>query len=306
MRGKPLLVAAATFLIVLIGGAALAGVGSLGSGTGSADLGAAPEIALPDLDLPAGDEPTTTTEAKPAATTTTVDVPEAKAEVAAEAVDGTPATKDADPEGDEEAKHESDEPVKLFTITKPADGSRVTTQTVTFGGEVADDTIVTRGKYTADQSNGTWSLTLVLSPGKNRVGFAAIGPEGAVQELTVTIYYDAPSDEKEKDSEETEKKKDKEEAPDYHFKAKQKYGSCGEDVPYDVFYGKGKPGSTISVTSPYGSNSTTVGEGGHWEVTVSFPSAPPGEKFTVTVKASTGETKSFTFVNTGGEHGKDH
>ena len=51
MRGKPLLVAAATFLIVLIGGAALAGVGTFGSGadTSSPDFGTDVVPDVPDL-----------------------------------------------------------------------------------------------------------------------------------------------------------------------------------------------------------------------------------------------------------------
>ena len=91
---------------------------------------------------------------------------------------------------------------------------------------------------------------------------------------------------------------------DKKFSANQKYGSCGEAVPYDKFWGTAKPGSTIKATSPYGSNSTTAGEKGHWEMKVTFPDAPVGEKFTVTITSSDGGSQSFTFVNTGG--GKDH
>lgn len=303
MRGKPLLVAAATFLIVLIGGAALAGVGTFGSGAdlGAYELGTDPVPEVPNL--AAGDTTTTTAaEAKPTTTLATD-----ATEMVAEAKEGAEPAKEqseAKDESDkaEEPDHESKDPVELFSITKPKDGDHVTTNTVTFGGEVVDGAVVQRGKYTAEQSAGTWSLTLVLSPGKNRVGFTAVGAGGTVQEQSVTVYYDAPSDEGEKDGDHEEEQKKQE---SHEFWAKQKYGSCGEAVPYDVFYGTAKPGTTISVTSPYGSGSTTATEHGEWKVKVEFPGAPAGETFTVTVSASTGESKTFTFLNTGDNDGKD-
>jgi hypothetical protein len=88
------------------------------------------------------------------------------------------------------------------------------------------------------------------------------------------------------------------------FEAHQKYGSCGEEVPYDVFYGSAKPGATISASSEYGSNSTTANGDGRWEMKVTFPDAPSGKAFNVSIKASTGQSKTFSFTNTGG--GEDH
>lgn len=46
-----------------------------------------------------------------------------------------------------------------------------------------------------------------------------------------------------------------------------------------MFYGKGKPGSVIEVSSAYGSGSVEVGEDGHWELKVYFETAPFGESF---------------------------
>lgn len=308
MRGKPLLVAAATFLIVLIGGVAVAGVGTFSAGTTGSDPGTDPVLAIPDPDLP---------EESAAASTTTTTAPTTTAAVSDAADEENPATNaaveaatDEKESEDADPKDESEDVDELFTITKPTDGSTITSKTVTFGGEVADGTVVTRGKFTADQADGTWTLTLVLSPGKNRVGFTAIGPDGAVQERHITVYYDAPTDQTDekdhKDQKDDQHEKKKEQPAEYTFTAKQKYGSCGENVPYDVFYGKAAPGSTITVSSPHGSGSTTVGESGHWELKVKFPNAPASETFTVTVSASTGESKTFTFVNTTGHHGKDH
>lgn len=302
MRGKPLLVAAATFLIVLIGGAAFAGVGMFdapGSDVEATELGDDPVLDLPDFD-------TTTTAENVGSSTTTTESP--KAAVESESV--TDSEKDEGEAGEEE-KGEDDEAAQepdhdrdeahlvLFTIDRPAMESHVDDEVVTFGGTVADGVTITRGKYTADQSDGTWSMKLVLSPGKNRVGFRAENADGLVQELSVTVFFDAPE---EKTPDEEKKDDGEKNQSEYEFWAKQKYGSCGESTPYDVFYGKAIPGTTIEVTSPYGSGSTTAGREGHWEIKVTFPDAPVGEPFTVTVHAGTGEAKTFTFVRSAGDH----
>lgn len=85
------------------------------------------------------------------------------------------------------------------------------------------------------------------------------------------------------------------------FTANQKYGSCGEEIPYDVFYGKADAGERIWVESPYGSGVAEANKDGHWEIKVKFPEAPPGKVFEVVVEAEHGGRKVFTFVNTGGE-----
>ena len=83
------------------------------------------------------------------------------------------------------------------------------------------------------------------------------------------------------------------------FTAAQAYGSCDESVPYDIFSGAATPGSTITISSPYGSGSATADGNGHWERTVEFPSAPRGETFSVSV-SGLGGSKTFSFTATGG------
>lgn len=80
------------------------------------------------------------------------------------------------------------------------------------------------------------------------------------------------------------------------FTANQKYGSCSEEVPYDVFWGKGQPGTTVWVGSPYGGGTTTVSENGTWEIRVEFPEAPAGKTFEVVIEGKNGR-KVFTFTN---------
>ena len=85
------------------------------------------------------------------------------------------------------------------------------------------------------------------------------------------------------------------------FSATQKYGSCGEDVPYDVFSGTATPGSTVSVSSAYGSGSATAEADGHWSTKVEFPSAPRNETFAVSVSGP-GGSKTLHFTATGDVH----
>ncbi len=86
------------------------------------------------------------------------------------------------------------------------------------------------------------------------------------------------------------------------FSAHQKYGSCSDPEPYDVFFGTATPGATITVTSDYGSGSVVAGEKGGWDLKVYFTGATPGQPFVVKVSDSEGHVKKFEFVSyTGGE-----
>ena len=44
-----------------------------------------------------------------------------------------------------------------------------------------------------------------------------------------------------------------EESEEHEFTANQQYGSCGEEEPYDVFWGTAAPGATVYVVSDFGS-----------------------------------------------------
>ncbi len=298
MKGKPLLVAVAAFVIVLIGGAAMAGIGiqrDASTETSSSYRSADSEATL-DEETP-----------KPTSTTSTVAKEEEHSEEAREearekAKVDTEEKEDSEESEDHEgeAKTEAEEtPDPAFRIKHPAEGTHVKSKVLAFGGTHGEGTTVHRGKYTASHQGGEWSMELVLSPGKNRVAFKGINGEGESVVASVTVYFDAPA--KETDDEKEEEKPQDEKAI---FQAHQKYGSCGEEVPYDVFYGSAKPGAKISALSEYGSNSTTANDDGRWEMKVEFPDAPSGKTFTVKIRASTGEYQKFSFTNTGG--GEDH
>ncbi len=89
------------------------------------------------------------------------------------------------------------------------------------------------------------------------------------------------------------------EVEEVEFSAHQVHGSCGEAIPYDVFWGTANPGATIWIESPYGSGSTTATEKGDWEIKVEFPEAPVGEEFTVVVESSDGGRATCGFMRIG-------
>ena len=84
--------------------------------------------------------------------------------------------------------------------------------------------------------------------------------------------------------------------PTYDFWVEQKYGSCSENPPYDVFYGQTTPGSVVEIWSEYGGARREVGETGKWDAKVFFEGAPYDTPFQVHVADSNGNQKSFTFT----------
>ena len=126
--------------------------------------------------------------------------------------------------------------------------------------------------------NLTWYVYVPLEAGWNRIIAKAVNDHGEAKDVVEIFRVTGETVE---------------------FTANQKYGSCGEDVPYDVFWGRATPGTVIDVISEFGSGETVADEGGHWEIKVYFPEAPLMEEFQVKVKASTGESKVFSFIHTG-------
>lgn len=105
---------------------------------------------------------------------------------------------------------------------------------------------------------------------------------------------DPPDPEAEPEHEEPEQ-----EAPASHpFTAASAYGSCEEEIPYDIYSGHAAPGATVTLTSPWSATTTAVAdEDGYWAVQVTFETAPVGDPFTVTA-ASGGSQVGLSFVRT--------
>jgi len=168
-----------------------------------------------------------------------------------------------------------------FTITSPANESETDDRVIVVSGGVESGAKVFHGERRAHVEGDGWRIEVELEKGKNVLYFKAYDEAGNWTKRSVTVYYAGAGE------------------PDYEFWATQKYGSCGEDVPYDVFHGKAKPGSVVEIGSEYGSGRVEVGESGEWKIKVYFEGAPVGETFRVAVHASTGEEAHFTFTNTG-------
>jgi len=300
LNKRSLVVFAATFAFVLIGGMALAGVGTFSNDVSDvepADLSAgettsdvAQETPAP-TEKPAAAEPEEKPKDKPAAEPKE----EPKDKPAAEPKE-EPKTEPTD-----EPKEAADTTPPGIEVLFPEDGAHTKNAVQVFEGVAEPEAAVTRGKFRATRNGEGWRLELVLSPGKNRVPFVATDAAGNQSKDWVTVYYDAPKEEpveKEKPTEETPKEEPKHIEVD--FTAHQKYGSCGEDIPYDVFHGTARPETKIWIESAHGSATVMANEKGRWEAKVKFKTSKPGVPFTVVIETSDGDRAEFTFVNTGG------
>ncbi len=292
------------FVLVLGGGMALAAVGSLSA----SDEGAAP--AEETYEEPA-EEPTPEVDSEEKGhheeeATGDEEATQDKNEAAdheEEAVQDEEATQD-DEEAKEEQQDKDDEQAEEpdttppgFEIFSPANGTHFDNKVVTFEGYVEPGSTVTRGQFSAQVDGEHWRIALVLSPGKNIVGFVATDAAGNKADDSVTLYYDPP-----KAEEEDEKEDGGEDEPGFvEFSANQKYGSCGENPPYDVFFGTATQGTKIWIESPYGGTSTKANGDGQWSAKVTFWEAPVGKTFEVVIESSDGDRKVFAFTHTGGE-----
>ncbi len=292
------------FVLVLGGGMALAAVGSLGS----SDEGAAPaeeiyeepaEEPTPEVDSEEeGDHEEEATGDEEA----TQDENEA-ADHEEEAVRDEEATQDKanEDQANEDQAEEPDTTPPGFEILSPANGTHFDNKVVTFEGYVEPGSTVTRGQFSAQVDGEHWRIALVLSPGKNIVGFVATDAAGNKADDSVTLYYDPP-----KAEEEDEKEDGGQDEPGFvEFSANQKYGSCGENPPYDVFFGTATPGTKIWIESPYGGTSIEANGDGQWSAKVTFWEAPVGKTFEVVIESSEGDRKVFAFTHTGGEGEKE-
>ncbi len=175
----------------------------------------------------------------------------------------------------------------ILVITAPKQDERFEVDVIEFRGETEPGASVFAGRYEADvDSEGNWSIRLVLSPGPNGALFVATDAAGNQAEARVTVYYDVPEPT-------TTTKPPK----DIEFTAHQVYGFCEETPPYDVFWGTAPPGTPIYVESEYGSGVTEANENGDWEIRVEFPEAPVDKVFAVKVKDNKGNKKWFEFVH---------
>lgn len=186
-----------------------------------------------------------------------------------------------------------------LVILSPDNGASTTRSAVVVTGLTERGAMVTGpGDEPVDvDDEGVWSSEVKLELGQNRVVFTAIDEAGNSATATVSVTRVAPptTTTTTKPAETTTTTT---EAPGWEFTAHKTYGSCADNPPYDIYYGTGKPGTEILVTSEYGSGSVEVAGNGEWSVKVFFPSAPANSGFVVNVKHFDGTKKTFEFTYT--------
>lgn len=291
---RPWFIAVTAFVVVLgLGGFAFAANGVFAPDDNGGDVGS-----ILSHDGPTGPEFKTTDTEQPE---------ETSAPVVEDPVKEDPPKEDPKGEPKDEPKEEpppdskfvdvpeDPDPIEVKTddktfieVTSPANGAEVDDKVVKFKGVAEAGAIVTTGDHGADvDKEGNWWISLSLAQGWNTFAFRAEDRAGNVAETEIKVYRFVP--------EEPPK-------PDWEFTANQKYGSCGEEIPYDVFWGTTKPETLVIVHSEFGAAETMSDKEGHWEVKVYFPDAPFGEEFKVWVESADHE-KKFWFVRTGGHDG---
>lgn len=191
--------------------------------------------------------------------------------------------KPADEKPKEEKPSDEVAPKPELAITFPEDGAHFSSSKVTFKGEATPGSSVFAGDYKAEMdAEGNWAIGLILSPGANKTVFVAKS-DGGVADAAIVVYLDV------------EEKKE-EEKSDYVLEAHQAFGTCEEEVPYDVFWGSTAPGAEVIAISEFGSGETVANEHGEFEFRVEFPKAPYGKTFTVWIK-SIGQKQVFEFTS---------
>jgi hypothetical protein len=283
------LVFVAAFALVLVAGAAVA------------------FMATPGDDVASESEPvekttTTVVEKESPVTTEKVDKVETENEAPKE-VKAASTDKEDPPKDEDEMKEEVEEKdttAPKIEILFPANGQHFEERTLAFEGKVDDPAArVFAGKYEADvDGEGNWRIVLKLThDGANHATFKAVDEAGNESTASVKAYYDAP---------EAEEKPKEEEPKSHEFSAHQKYGSCGEDLPYDKWYGTGEPGTEIWIGSEYGSATTEIGKSGEWYLKVKFPESPCNDTFQVVLETNKGHRKVYEFTRICDEEGGDH
>lgn len=182
---------------------------------------------------------------------------------------------DKDAEGDRPDADEKDTPTHVeLVILHPTDGQHFEKGEAVLEGTTTPGAMVWSGDRVADVSDdGTWRLVVPLERGKNRVPVGAkLGDVSVTKELT--LYY----------------------GEQLVWAITQKVKAS--ETPFEKFYGTGSPGMRITASSPYGSNSTTIGDSGEWALGIEFHSSP-GTTFPITVSTSTGWSKTYSFTHVG-------
>jgi len=182
----------------------------------------------------------------------------------------------------------ADKTAPMLEITSPRNGAEVNKSKITIAGITEPGVILIMGERNVEVDEaGSWSTTLSLVKGANQIAFTARDAAGNVARAEITIRYVIVEPTTTTTTTVVEEHAE--------FVASATFGVCTLTPPYDVYYGKGEPGSTVYVQSEYGSGTVEVNGEGHWEIQVFFPEAPAGQAFVVNVSDDLGREKTFEF-----------
>ena len=272
MRRREIIVFIAAFVVVLLGGAALAQVGTFSS---------APTVEAATMSdgIPESAPTETTGSSEPAAASAGTGEMAASRDEAqpADPPDDTEPPKETEPPKDTEPPEDTEPPKDTqppeekdttpppLEVLFPENEQRFEDKVVAFEGETEPGARVFGNAYEADvDANGNWRVVLVLSPGGNTVKFKAKDAAGNITEKSIKVYFDG-------------------EVKEHEFTANQKW-EIFDGEPTNKYYGTGTPGTTVWVGSPYGEGSGKIDSNGDWRFYVAFPEAPCDEWFTVVVE----------------------
>lgn len=278
MRRREILVFIAAFAVVLLGGAALAQVGTFSSEPANeagalsqpqadeAAPTAPPSEPASDAAVSEQEAPATTVVDKPEVSTVTDEKPEAPA-----AGDETPKE---EPPAEEPPKDDADDTPPRLEILFPENEQHFDEDTIPFEGKTEPGALVFAGRYEADvDDEGNWRIVLILNPGGNVVTFKAKDTAGNVTEKSIKVFLDRETD--------------------AAFAAHQKWEVVDGYPAMNKYYGTARPGTKVSVGSRFGEGRTTADEKGNWELRVEFKEAPCNETFGVVVEAEGDHRKEF-------------
>ncbi len=270
-RGIAVLIAA--FAVVLIGGVALAQIGSMGAGSGESG-----EPAPLAVDAPSESAETSPTMAAASVAGTATEATTFPSEPPPSDEPKPPGDKVKPPVDDEEPPDDDSTPPKLV-ILRPDDGAHTTDETITVKGETEPGAVVTYGSYEADMDDaGYWAMRVKLDMGRNVLVFHATDEAGNKSEATVTVVRDEPKPKPE---------------PDHKFTAHQKWEAVDGEPVVNKYYGTAKPDTKIYVASEYGRAETKADKNGEWYVAVTFKGTECNTSWKVVVEASSGHRAEF-------------
>ena len=194
MRRREILVFTAAFVVVLLGGAALAQVSTFASSP-SADVAALSEPAATETVSHAEETPTTSAPTPTTSAAAEDRQPEPIAEEGDDKDPSEPPTDEeppSDPPKDEEPPADEDTTPPPLAILFPENEQHFEDKVVAFEGETEPGARVFGGNYEADvDSEGNWRVVLVLSPGGNTVTFKAKDAAGNITKNSIKVYLDA-------------------------------------------------------------------------------------------------------------------